>query len=133
MCIFCKIVKGVIPCSKLYEDDNVLAFLDIMPVNTGHALIITKKHYETLLDVPDSVLGTYFTAVKKVAGAVKKGMEAEGFNMQMNNYPAAGQVVPHAHIHIVPRFPNDGLRNWPGGKYKEGQQEEVAKRISHFL
>jgi histidine triad (HIT) family protein len=132
-CIFCKIIRGELPSSKIYEDQDVIAFLDIMPVNKGHVLIIPKKHHETMLDVPDELLSGMMVASKKVASAVRQGLGCPGFNIQMNNYEAAGQVVPHAHLHIVPRYKGDGLRLWPGGKYKEGEREDIAAKISHFL
>jgi len=132
-CIFCKIVKGEIPSSKLYEDKNSYAFLDIMPIRPGHALVIPKKHYETMLDIPDDCLKDMAIATKKVSKAVKEGLEAEGFNVQMNNYEASGQLVPHAHFHIVPRVEGDGLKLWPGGSYEKGEKEKIAKQISHFL
>jgi len=132
-CIFCKIVKGEIPSSKVYETKNTLAIMDIQPVNKGHVLIIPKIHYETLLDLPDNILTEISILVKRVSAAVKHGVKAPGFNIMMNNYPVAGQVVPHAHIHIVPRFLNDGLRLWPGGSYKEGEQEQIKEKIASFL
>lgn len=128
-CIFCRIVKGEIPCARIYESDNVLAFLDVMPVNKGHVLVIPKGHYETLLDIPEEILKEISSAVKKVAGAVKKGVGADGLNIMMNNYPAAGQEVPHAHIHIVPRFKADGLKLWPGSSYEKGVMEKTRQDI----
>jgi len=128
-CIFCKIAKGVIPCSKIYESQNTLVFLDLMPVNRGHALVIPKEHYETLLDIPEDILKEMSSSVKTAAGAVKEGIGADGLNIMMNNYEAAGQVVPHAHIHIVPRFKGDGLKLWPGGKYKKDEMEKIRKSI----
>jgi histidine triad (HIT) family protein len=132
-CIFCKIVKGEIPCTKLFENKDAMAFLDIMPVNKGHALVIPKNHFENIEDMPEEVLSEVMKAVKKVAPAVRKGVQAEGFNVQMNNGAVAGQVVFHAHLHIVPRFDNDGLKLWSGKKYKDGDQEDTRKRIVHFL
>ncbi len=132
-CIFCKIIKGEIPSSKLYEDDKVYAFLDIQPVNKGHTLIIPKEHYNDLLETPDETVDAMFRAVKKVAPAVMKGVNADGFNLGMNNKAAAGQVVFHAHLHIVPRFRDDGLKLWPGGKYDEGEVEKVRESIVSSL
>jgi histidine triad (HIT) family protein len=132
-CIFCKIIKREIPGSIVLEDDHVLAFLDVMPVNRGHCLVIPKGHYETLQDVPDSELPWLIRGVKKAAKAVKKAVSADGYNVQMNNFEAAGQVVPHAHFHIVPRFSGDGLKLWPGGKYREGEMQELSKKISSLV
>ena len=113
-CIFCKIVKGEIPSAKVYEDKNILAFLDITPVNFGHTLVIPKEHYKNIHDTPDDVLAKLFPVVKKIADAVKKGMAVEGINIGMNNGEAAGQVVSHFHIHVMPRSPNDGHKLWHG-------------------
>ena len=132
-CIFCKIIRGEIPCSKVYEDDKVLAFLDIAPVNKGHTLVVPKEHYETLLDVPDSVLAEVVKVVKKISKAVVKSTGTDGFNVMQNNGKPAGQVVPHYHIHIVPRLPDDGLKLWPGGSYEGKEAEEMQKKISSLL
>lgn len=128
-CIFCKIAKGEIPTNKVYEDNNVIAFLDIVPMNRGHTLIIPKKHYADLTDMPDAEIKNLFVAAKKISLAVIKGVNAEGFNIGMNNKKAAGQLVMHAHLHIMPRFENDGLRLWEGKKYNEGEAEKVKGSI----
>jgi len=128
-CIFCKIVKKKIPSSAVYENKKVLAFLDIYPVNKGHVLIIPKKHYETLTDIPDELLADVMKATKKVAKAVMKAMKTDGFNVGMNNYKTAGQLVPHAHFHIIPRFKEDGLKLWPQGSYQEGEMKPIAESI----
>ncbi len=132
-CIFCKILNKEIPAAKVFENDHVLAFLDIMPVNKGHCLVIPKMHFETLDDVPDTELAELMKGVKKTAKAVMNIVSAQGYNVQMNNHKAAGQMVPHAHIHIVPRFSGDGLKLWPGGKYAEGEKEALARKISSLV
>lgn len=124
-CVFCKIIKGEIPADKIYEDDNFFAFLDINPNNFGHTLLIPKAHYENLYELPDEVLSEIAPLIKKLAVAVKKGVNADGINIIMNNDSAAGQIVPHAHFHIIPRFADDGLRHWLGKPYSN--QEESAK------
>ena len=132
-CIFCKISKGEIPCTKIYEDEHVLSFLDISPVHPGHALVILKKHYETITDIPDDEIIPLMHVLQKVCKGVKKGVDSEGYNVIMNNYKAAGQLVPHAHFHIIPRFEGDGLKQWPQGRYKEGQDKTVAENIKKIL
>jgi len=132
-CIFCKIIKGELPCSKLYEDDKVFAFLDIAPVNKGHALVIPKEHYETLMDIPDDILKEVSVIVKKIAEAVKKAVNADGISIGQSNYKAAGQLVPHIHFHIMPRFEDDGLKLWPQGKYKEGEMDSYREKIVEAL
>jgi len=132
-CIFCKIIAGDIPCAKVYEDDDTLAFLDIAPNNKGHTLVVSKKHYETILDTPDDMLCRIISAVKKVAAAVKKGTGCGGFNVTQNNYRIAGQLVPHIHFHIIPRIEGDEFKFWPQGKYEEGEMEKWRAKIAKEL
>lgn len=132
-CIFCKIIKGEIPCTKIFEDDKILAFLDIAPTNKGHTLIIPKEHYENLLDIPDDLLAAVAKTAKKLGKAVQQGVNADGFNIGQNNGKAAGQIVMHFHLHIIPRFDNDGLIPWPQKSYEEGEAEKVAEKIVKFL
>ncbi|NQI69896.1 HIT family protein [Streptococcus suis] len=109
-CIFCKIVAGEIPASKVYEDDQVLAFLDITQVTKGHTLVIPKKHYRNVLDMDAEAAGQLFTAVPAIARQLKEKLGASGLNIVNNNEEAAGQTVFHTHIHLLPRFDqNDGL------------------------
>lgn len=128
-CIFCKIIKGEIPSTKIYEDDEFYAFLDIKPINKGHTLVIPKTHCRNLMDFPKSQETDLMEFLKKVAKAVVKGVGADGFNLGMNNEPAAGQVVFHAHFHIIPRFDNDGLSSWPDKEYEDGEMETVKEKI----
>ncbi len=133
-CIFCKIVKGDIPCAEVYSDENILAFLDIAPISKGHTLIIPKKHYENLFDLP-SVLGNdLISAMQKVGKAIMEATGATGINVVMNNYASAGQIVPHAHIHLIPRIEGDGLFKVVQGKYDSNEEMmEVAKNIKNKL
>jgi len=124
-CLFCKIVKKEIPSDIIYEDDDFFAFLDINPNNPGHSLIVPKKHYENIYNLPDEILKNIAPLIKKRAAAVKNGVNADGINIIMNNDGAAGQIVPHAHFHIIPRFANDGYKHWPGKSY--ANKEESAK------
>ncbi len=133
-CIFCKIVKGDIPCAKIFEDDKVLSFLDIAPANKGHALIVTKNHYETLLEIPDDILDDMMIKARKIARAMHSALANEGFNILMNNKKPAGQLVPHAHLHIIPRFEEDGVSlNWQSRKYKDKEIDEFKEKIEKFL
>ena len=132
-CIFCKIANGDIPCAKLFENDKVIAFLDISPMNKGHALIVPKEHHKELLDMPDNLLLEVMKAAKKVAKAVVKVVRADGFNIGQNNGSAAGQAVMHFHLHIIPRFEGDGLKHWPQGSYEEGEMDKLAKDVSSLL
>lgn len=107
-CLFCKIVAGEIPAQKVYEDGEFLAFLDINPRNPGHTLVVPKRHCETILEMPENEASELFKVVKKVAIAVKKGMKADGISIGQSNGRAAGQVIPHAHFHVIPRFMSEG-------------------------
>lgn len=132
-CVFCKIMKGEIPADKVYEDNEFLGFLDITPINPGHVLLIPKAHYENLYDLPDEVLIKMAPLIKKLAIAVKKGVSAEGINIGMNNEQPAGQLVNHAHFHIMPRFSSDGFRHWKGAPYKDNEAPNVAGKIKKFI
>lgn len=112
-CIFCRIVKGEIPSTRVYEDTDLLAFLDINPVASGHTLVIPKGHYATLLDIPEDLGAKIVPALSRIGGAVMAAVGAEGFNCLQNNFAASGQIVFHAHWHLIPRFEGDGLRHWP--------------------
>jgi histidine triad (HIT) family protein len=133
-CLFCKIIEGVIPSTKLYEDDTVLAFIDIQPVNIGHALIVPKTHAVALYDLPDETLSHMAPVIKRLAGAIKRAVGADGINIAMNNDPAAGQVIPHAHIHIIPRHERDGFPMWKGPRgYEDGEAAEISEKIKAEL
>ena len=130
MCIFCKIIKGEIPSYKVYEDDNFLAFLDIIPRNPGHTLVIPKKHFKWVWEVPN--IGEYYKVVGKIATAIQKAMETEWVVSLV-----LGEEVPHAHVWLVPRFEDDGH----GGsidisKIKKISEEEmklIAQKIKKYL
>jgi histidine triad (HIT) family protein len=133
-CIFCKIVAGEIPVTRIYEDDVVLAFLDIGPVSDGHTLLISKQHFQRVHDCPAEVLGQVCSRLGKVAKAVAGAMAAEGYNLLCNNGRAAGQLVEHLHFHIIPRNSGDGVFDqWPSYKYAEGRMKTVAEKIRKCL
>ena len=133
-CLFCRIAKGEIPCSKVYEDDNFLAFLDINPVNKGHTLVIPKEHYETFTDLPDEKVNDFMAIVRKVMAGIKTSLNPDGFNIFNNNKPAAGQEVPHLHFHVLPRYEGDGNTfKWENDKYAEGEMAEVTEKIRNNL
>ena len=133
-CIFCKIIEGKIPSKTLYENEKVIVILDINPANEGHALVITKKHYKNILDVPGEDFIDIMETCKKIANAQMKGLEAGGFNIGINTGEIAGQEVEHFHIHIIPRFEEDGLETWARqGKYNEGKHDEVFGKIKQSL
>ncbi|MFC6731107.1 MULTISPECIES: HIT family protein [unclassified Haladaptatus] len=107
-CIFCKIIDGEIPSRTVYEDDQVLAFLDVNPLTRGHTLVIPKSHHQTVADLPEDVGEAVFTTLYRLTPAVESAVSADGSNIGINNGTAAGQEVQHVHAHIVPRFEGDG-------------------------
>ncbi len=132
-CIFCKIIEGKIPCNKIYENKNTLAFLDINPINKGHTLVIPKEHSKNILDVNQKDLDDVSETVRKLAPKIKKAVKAEGINIMSSNGEAAGQEVPHLHIHIIPRFKDDKLEYWKGKSYEEGKAEKIAEDIKSLV
>jgi histidine triad (HIT) family protein len=133
-CIFCKIVAGQIPCFKLLEDEATIAFMDINPVNPGHALSVAKGHWPTVDVIPAEVLAAVAKTAQRVAKAVIGELKPHGVNLLQANGEGAGQSVPHLHIHIMPRRPNDGVAlNWG---YKPGDKAEIEaiyKRLKAAL
>ncbi len=107
-CVFCKIAKGEIPVKKIYENDSFLSFPDANPTIEGHSLVIPKKHFKTLLDLPSTLGPEFLDCVKKTTLKLIEKYKTEGFNLVSNNFPSAGQVVHHVHFHIMPRKEKDG-------------------------
>jgi histidine triad (HIT) family protein len=133
-CIFCKIARGDIPCAKILEDEQVLSFLDIGPINPGHALVIPKQHYATLLEIPAATLAACAVMAQRVAAAVFRATRAQGLNLLQNNHHAAGQLVEHAHFHLIPRYAHDGfLTTWPGKSYAPGDMEAMLAKVRAAL
>ncbi len=127
-CIFCAIAAGEIPSFKIYEDELVLAYLDIQPFSVGHTLIIPKAHTEGLLDTPDETLAALIARVKKVAEHVKVALPCDGFNILQSNGEAAGQTVKHIHFHIIPRRAGEPL-TFEGQPGDMEQLKALAERI----
>ena len=132
-CLFCKIINKEINAEFVYEDDNVVAFLDINPVNPGHVLVVPKIHVEQLHDLEDEYILPVMQVIKKIMKALLAQENVDGINIGQNNYPAAGQVIPHVHFHVIPRKTNDGHRHWPGTAYAEGEAVAVATKIKAGL
>lgn len=131
-CIFCKIVAGEIPCAKVYEDSDVLVFLDVIPNTIGHALVIPKTHAENVFDIEDTLLQKVMVTGKHLAMQMKKALGATAINLSSNNGKQAGQVVPHFHLHVIPRYENDGLQMYgPRPQHKPSFEElkELAERL----
>lgn len=129
-CIFCAIAAGEIPSFKVYEDDLVLAYLDINPFSKGHTLVIPKAHTEGLLDTPDEMLATIIARVKKVAAHLKQALPCDGFNIVQNNGEVAGQTVKHVHFHIVPRYQGDDSTSFVGQPGDMAALKSLAERIA---
>jgi len=133
-CIFCKIVAGEIPAARIFEDDQVLAFLDVGPIHEGHTLIVPKTHCPRLDACDPTVLAAVVSTAGRIARAVVAVTGCDGYNCLCNNGKAAGQHVDHMHFHIIPRFHQDGVfSKWPAGAYAEGRLEAVADLIREKL
>jgi len=132
-CIFCKIASKEIPSEVLYEDANTLAFLDTKPNNPGHTLVVPKTHAANIYNINDVSLTAMMQTVQRMSIAVKKAMAADGINIIMNNDKAAGQIIFHAHVHVIPRFADDGYKPWPQKTYKDGEAATVAEKIRAVL
>ena len=133
-CLFCKMVAGRIPITKVYEDEVVLAFLDIGPISDGHTLVIPKQHFEKLHDCPPQLLGRIASRLGKIAAAVAAAMNFDGYNVLCNNGRAAGQLIEHLHFHIIGRSTGDDLFDrWPSYEYQDGKIEAIAMKIRKNL
>lgn len=128
-CIFCQIIKGEIPCYKIYEDEDTLAFLDISKNVDGHTLVIPKKHFTNILDCDQETLAKVAKTVKKVANHYIDNCGFEGFNILNANNACAGQSVFHLHIHILPRKSSDGVVGWPKKEITNYSLEEMQKKL----
>ena len=128
-CIFCKIVKGEIPSKKIFENDSVVAFLDINPISKGHSLVIPKNHYVDIFEMPEHVLAEIIRAAKLLSKELMEKLEADGINLLQSNRPAANQIVPHFHLHIIPRYKGDGLLIVHGRRTSGKELDEVFERL----
>ncbi len=138
-CIFCKIIDGEIPSRKVYEDDTVIAILDISQVTKGHTLVISKKHVRNILDYTDELAADVFAKIPKIARAVRSfDPECEGLNLLMNNEEIASQSVFHGHVHLLPRYNSDkdgfGLK-WDthSDDYSDDELDEIRNKIVSTL
>lgn len=130
-CIFCDIVEGEIDAHVIFENDDAVAFLDANPVVDGHTVIVPKVHVERFSDTDDEVIGGLFSAVREVNGAILAALDADGTNVGLNDGKAAGQAIPHTHVHVIPRYSGDG-----GGSLHSivrGEAEEDLKEVAEKL
>ncbi len=130
-CIFCRIVAGELPSTKIYEDTDTVAFMDIAPVVKGHTLVVPKAHTTSIVDTPAETLQKVVAIIQRVADAQIKGLGADGVNVSQANGAVAGQVVPHIHFHVIPRFSDDGHSwNWRHLEYEApDEMSQVAEKI----
>jgi histidine triad (HIT) family protein len=126
-CIFCRIIRKEAPASFVYEDEQVVAFMSNRPVNEGHTLVVPKKHYENIYDIPDDEIAYLAKIAKHVAHAVRDSMVAEGIRVVQNNGWAAGQVIFHFHVHIIPLKPHEGFSH--GKAYRDQTQARMPEAL----
>lgn len=127
-CVFCKIVKGEIPCNKIFEDKNFLVFLDIKPVNHGHLLIIPKKHIVWMQEADDKTISEIFKLTKKMMLVLKKGLKCDYVHESV-----VGTEIPHFHIHLIPRYYKDNFQNLPTKEYQKSEEKKILNKISKAI
>ena len=130
-CIFCKIINGEIPSTRIYEDDDFVIMLDIGPASFGHALLIPKDHYANIYEMPEELLSKCICLAKKWGEKMVKAFGADGLNLVQNNGLAAGQTVFHYHLHLIPRYDKDGVGElWTPGTLSDEQRKEILERLA---
>ena len=134
-CIFCRIIKKDIPNAIIYENEKFLAFMDKYPINHGHTLIVPKQHYDNILEMPAEIVGEMFALIPSLAKAITSVIESDGFNINQNNGKSANQIVPHVHVHIVPRYSAEKVKGqWPTRKIAKMQElQDLARKITESL
>ncbi|MDO8530198.1 MAG: HIT family protein [bacterium] len=133
-CIFCKISKGEMPCFKIFEDENTLAFLDIKPFSKGHCLVIPKKHFENVFDITEDALQKVSVVAKKLSEKIKNTLQADGIRLSQSNGKTAGQEVMHFHLHIIPRYEGEDIPMHPAATAHLPQADfEELKKIVEII
>ena len=134
-CIFCKIIQKNLPNAIIYENEKFLAFMDRYPINQGHTLIVPKQHYNTILEMPLAIVGEMYSLVPKLAKAITSVINSDGFNINQNNGKSANQIVPHVHVHIVPRYSAEKVKGqWPTRKIAKMQDlQGLARKIANSI
>lgn len=133
-CIFCKIINKDLPVDIVYENDHVLAFLDIAPINKGHTLVIPKSHHSSITTPSDEELMNMMKVASQIGRSFMKACDYDGFNLHLANGNCAGQVVDHAHLHVIPRIGTDGFHwNWRSEKYEDGEKQDFVEKINSKL
>ena len=131
-CVFCKIAVKEAPAHVVYEDDKVIAFMSIQPINVGHTLVVPKKHYENIYEIPEEDVAYLYKIVKKIAHAVNNAVNAEGIRVVQNNGEAAGQVIFHMHVHIIPMNKDPHGVHYPKSRDAEELADD-ARKIRQFI
>ena len=132
-CIFCDIINGKLPCHLIHKDDNHIVILDRYPIDVGHTLIITKKPYEKLTDMSIEEIMDLFSQIPKIINAIIKATKADGFSIAQNNGKAAKQIIPHVHVHIIPRY-NTTETLWTQRKLvKDVELDNLVQKIRSFI
>lgn len=133
-CIFCKIIAGDIPSATIFENDEFKVILDRFPATKGHVLVLPKEHFANIFEIDPELGGRLFTLAIRIAGIVKKATGVENMNILQNNGALAGQTVDHFHLHIIPRYENDGVNvKWSPMDLTDEQIEEVRLSIAKLL
>jgi len=133
-CLFCKIVAGEVPSTRVHEDDRTIAFMDINPLNEGHTLVIPRVHAATLFEADEADLQAAIATARRVARAIREAIRPDGLNLLQANGAAAFQSVPHFHLHLVPRFTGDGKGfDWPMVPGDRGRIQAAAEKIRQAL
>lgn len=129
-CIFCKLAGGEIPSATIYENSDFRVFMDVAPANRGHVLIVPKEHFKDIFDIDAMTAGKLFSLATEVARAMKSVLDCDGMNLVQNNGTVAGQTVFHFHLHLIPRYANDGVKiGWQPGESSPTELQELAKEI----
>ena len=133
-CIFCKLANGEIPTATLYEDDDFRVILDQGPATKGHALLLPKKHYANIYELPEELAARAMVLAKRMAGTMTEALNCDGFNLVQNNGEAAGQTVFHFHMHLIPRYNNDhaGI-TWNPGTLEDDVKEEILAAVKEKI
>lgn len=130
-CVFCKIIDGVIPSAKLFEDDDFVIILDVGPATFGHALVIPKNHYANIYEMPEAMLSKSINLAKVWGEKLVKALNADGLNLVQNNGLAAGQTVFHYHLHLIPRYDGDTVGElWTPGSLSDEQRKEIVEKLA---
>jgi histidine triad (HIT) family protein len=131
-CVFCKIIRGELPCVKLYEDDKVIVFLDIAPISKGHALVVPKEHHVSITSLTEPYREAMMRVAPEIGAALMRTTDSDGFNFLLSNGQCAGQVVPHVHLHVIPRKPDDAFSMMPPVKAiyaDDAEKETLAAKV----